>query len=78
MVAEKLQALVQLRMVNARMKDYFDLWLITRQPELKRDVLLAAIRRTFAIVEWGSSMLPSGCHRPLVLTWPNGCSGTHF
>ncbi|MEO8735155.1 MAG: nucleotidyl transferase AbiEii/AbiGii toxin family protein [Edaphobacter sp.] len=26
-VAEKLQALVQLRMLNTRMKDYFDLWL---------------------------------------------------
>lgn len=47
-VAEKLQALVQLRMLNTRMKDYFDLWLLTRQPELNNDVLRTAIKRTFA------------------------------
>jgi hypothetical protein len=47
-VAEKLQALVQLRMLNTRMKDYFDLWLLTRQPELNKKVLGRAIKRTFA------------------------------
>jgi hypothetical protein len=47
-VAEKLQALVQLRMLNTRMKDYFDLWLLSRQPELSREVLAEAIKRTFA------------------------------
>jgi hypothetical protein len=47
-VAEKLQALVQLRLLNTRMKDYFDLWLLTRQPELNRKVLVTAIKRTFA------------------------------
>jgi hypothetical protein len=47
-VAEKLQALVQLRMLNTRMKDYFDLWLLTRQPELNKEVLSTAIQRTFA------------------------------
>ena len=47
-VAEKLQALVQLRMLNTRMKDYFDLWLLIRQPELSSEVLAEAIKRTFA------------------------------
>jgi Nucleotidyl transferase AbiEii toxin, Type IV TA system len=47
-VAEKLQALVQLRMLNTRMKDYFDLWLLSRQPELNKEVLGTAIKRTFA------------------------------
>jgi predicted nucleotidyltransferase component of viral defense system len=47
-VAEKLQALVQLRMLNTRMKDYFDLWLLTGQPELNKEVLGTAIKRTFA------------------------------
>jgi hypothetical protein len=47
-VAEKLQALVQLRLLNTRMKDYFDLWLLLRQPELNKEVLATAIRRTFA------------------------------
>ena len=46
-VTEKLQALVQLRMLNTRMKDYFDLWLVTRQPESSREVLVEAVRRTF-------------------------------
>jgi hypothetical protein len=35
-------------MLNTRMKDYFDLWLLTRQPELSREVLVEAIKRTFA------------------------------
>jgi hypothetical protein len=47
-VAEKLQALVQLRLLNTRMKDYFDLWLLARQPGLNKEVLATAIKRTFA------------------------------
>ena len=47
-VAEKLQALVQLRMFNTRMKDYFDLWLLSRQSELDKEVMATAIKRTFA------------------------------
>jgi len=35
-------------MLNARMKDYFDLWLLTRQPELNKEVLSTAVERTFA------------------------------
>ena len=46
-VAEKLEALAHLRMLNTRIKDYFDLWILTRQPELKRDALAVAIERTF-------------------------------
>jgi hypothetical protein len=46
-IAEKLEALTQLRMLNTRMKDYFDLWLLSRQPELDRQVLRTAIERTF-------------------------------
>lgn len=47
-MAEKLQALVQLRMLNTRMKDYFDLWLLSQQPELNRETLTTAIERTFS------------------------------
>ncbi len=47
-MAEKLQALTQLRMANTRMKDYFDLWLLSRQPELNKDTLRTAIERTFS------------------------------
>ena len=35
-------------MLNTRMKDYFDLWQLTRQPELNKKVLGMAIKRTFA------------------------------
>ena len=45
--AEKLQALTQLRMSNTRMKDYFDLWLLSRQPELNKAILRKAIERMF-------------------------------
>lgn len=46
-IAEKLQALVQLRMLNSRMKDYYDLWLLSRHPELDVATLRDAIQRTF-------------------------------
>jgi hypothetical protein len=46
-IAEKLQALVQLRMLNSRMKDYYDLWLLSRHPELNIATLREAIQRTF-------------------------------
>jgi predicted nucleotidyltransferase component of viral defense system len=46
-IAEKLQALVQLRMLNSRMKDYFDLWLLSQHPELNIVTLCTAIQRTF-------------------------------
>lgn len=46
-IAEKLQALVQLRMLNSRMKDYYDLWLLSRHPELNIPTLHEAIQRTF-------------------------------
>jgi predicted nucleotidyltransferase component of viral defense system len=46
-MAEKLQALTQLRMLNSRMKDYFDLWLLSRHPELNKATLRIAIQRTF-------------------------------
>lgn len=46
-IAEKLQALVQLRMLNSRMKDYYDLWLLSRDSELDIATLRKAIQRTF-------------------------------
>lgn len=46
-VSEKLQALVQLGMVNSRMKDYFDLWILARFAEFEGAILSDAIRATF-------------------------------
>lgn len=46
-VAEKLQALVVLGMVNSRMKDYHDLWTMSRELEFDGAELVKAIEATF-------------------------------
>jgi len=48
-VAEKLQAIVSLGMVNTRLKDYFDLQVLLEREQLDEEVLVAAVRRTFAV-----------------------------
>lgn len=47
-VAEKLQALVVLGMANTRMKDFYDLWVMSRRFEFDGQRLTDAIRATFA------------------------------
>jgi hypothetical protein len=46
-VAEKLEAIVNLGMANSRMKDYFDLWFIATTYQDDPAILARAIRRTF-------------------------------
>ena len=46
-VAEKLQALASLGIANSRMKDYFDLWTLSRHSEFDGDTLRQAIGATF-------------------------------
>jgi predicted nucleotidyltransferase component of viral defense system len=46
-VAEKLQAMIQLGSVNSRMKDFHDLWFLARRFEFKGENLLEAVHRTF-------------------------------
>lgn len=48
-VAEKLQAIVSLGMVNSRLKDYFDLQVLLEREELDELVLAEAVRLTFAV-----------------------------
>lgn len=48
-IAEKLQAIVSLGMVNSRLKDYFDLQVLLMREELDEQVLTEAVRRTFAV-----------------------------
>lgn len=48
-VAEKLQAIVSLGMVNTRLKDYFDLQVLLEREQLDEEVLAAAVRCTFAV-----------------------------
>lgn len=46
-VAEKLEALTSLGMLNSRMKDYFDLWILARHSDFDGAVLSKAIQATF-------------------------------
>ena len=48
-IAEKLQAIVSLGMVNSRLKDYFDLQVLLERELLDELVLAEAVRRTFAV-----------------------------
>jgi hypothetical protein len=48
-IAEKLQAIASLGMVNSRLKDYFDLQVLLVREELDEQVLAEAVRRTFAV-----------------------------
>lgn len=47
-VAEKLQAMVALGMLNSRMKDFYDLWVIAAQFPFKGSPLVKAIQATFS------------------------------
>jgi len=46
-VAEKLEAMVQLGMANSRMKDFYDLLVLARTFDFDGDLLTRAIRATF-------------------------------
>lgn len=55
-VAEKLEASVSLGMLNSRMKDYFDLWVLVTYAEFDNAILRKAIQATF---ERRSTPLPA-------------------
>ena len=46
-VAEKFEALVKLGTINSRMKDFFDIWLLSRQFDFDGRTLADAFMRTF-------------------------------
>lgn len=46
-IAEKLNAMVTLGIANSRLKDFYDLWLISRTFEFDHAALFAAVQRTF-------------------------------
>lgn len=46
-VAEKFQAMVRLGMLNSRMKDFYDIWLLSHMFDFKGDRLATAIQTTF-------------------------------
>ena len=47
-IEEKFEAMVKLGFLNSRMKDFFDIWLLSRQFEFDGATLAEAIQKTFA------------------------------
>ena len=47
-IAEKFEAMVKLGVLNSRMKDFFDIWLLLRQFDFRGPRLAAAIAKTFS------------------------------
>ena len=47
-IAEKFEAMVKLGLLNSRMKDFYDIWLLSRQFDFNGPELAEAIRLTFA------------------------------
>ena len=47
MVSEKFEAMVKLGVLNSRMKDFYDIWLIIRQFDFNGSALAGALKRTF-------------------------------
>ncbi len=46
-IAEKFEAMVKLGMLNSRMKDFYDIWLLSRHFSFEGSTLAEAIRLTF-------------------------------
>ncbi len=46
-VSEKVEAVVALGAINSRMKDYYDLWALSRKLTFKGELLVQALRATF-------------------------------
>lgn len=55
-IAEKLEAMVKLGVLNSRMKDFYDIWLLSRLFDFDCVILTEAIRQTF---ERRGTQLPS-------------------
>jgi len=60
MIAEKLETMIRLGMANSRMKDFYDIWLLSRLFDFNGAILLEAIQKTFSKRK---TILPS---RPVV------------
>jgi hypothetical protein len=57
-VAEKFQAMVYLRTINSRMKDFYDVWLLANQFAFDGKLLAAAVAATFANRDTGIDVAP--------------------
>ena len=47
-IAEKFEAMVKLGILNSRMKDFFDIWLLSHQFDFEGAILAEAITKTFS------------------------------
>lgn len=47
-IAEKFEAMVKLGEINSRMKDFYDIWMLSQQFEFSGSSLLGAIKQTFS------------------------------
>ena len=63
LVAEKLEAMVSLGIANSRLKDFYDVWLLSQKASFNGSILREAIRATF---ERRGTVLPD--EAPLALT----------
>lgn len=57
-IAEKFEAMVSLGALNSRMKDFYDIWLLSRQFDFELQPLKDAIRATFSNRETGLPQQP--------------------
>jgi len=48
-IAEKFHTMAQLNILNSRMKDFFDIWRLSRQFDFKGEILAEALYKTFKI-----------------------------
>ena len=48
-IAEKFQVMVKLGLLNSRMKDFYDIWFLSRRFDFKGETLIEAIEKTFEI-----------------------------
>ena len=69
-VAEKFHTMVKKGLLNSRMRDFFDVWVLSRQFDFEGQVLAAAVRETFA--RRGLDVDP----RPVALTDEFAADGT--
>jgi predicted nucleotidyltransferase component of viral defense system len=58
-IAEKFEAMVKLGPLNSRMKDFFDIWLLSRLYEFIGETLVSAISSTFKTRRTDTSQYPS-------------------
>ena len=57
-VAEKFEAMVKLGILNSRMKDFFDIWTLSREFSFDGSTLSKAVKTTF---ENAGHTCPAGC-----------------